>query len=150
MNGVEASVPGQRVDRAVDARITKAKQQLKDAEVVELQSDAWLRQVARRVSSGEFSIADCEYLRGIMGSERFEQGSVAFLDTVLRTSEEILERGGLDPEQFEITSLGIATARVHLRALGKRLAGLQLMLKGPKPLETTPPQKIRPQPMPEA
>lgn len=140
MNGAEASIPGQRIDRNVDSRITKAKQQLKEAEVVELQSETWLKEVSRRVSSGEFGLADCEYLRGIMGSERFEEGSVAFLDTVLRTSEEIIERGDLDPEQLEITKLGVATAKVHLRALGKRLAGLRLMLNGPKPPQPAPPQ----------
>lgn len=135
MPAVEARVPGRPLEKNRSAKLDQANRLLKDAEVMDVQADAWLHEVARRVSSGEFGIADCEYLRGIMGSERFEEGSVAFLDTVLKNSEEIIERGGLDPEQLAITQVGVATAKTHLRALGKRLAGLRLMLDGPKPVQ---------------
>lgn len=116
-----------------------ALRELKEAESSVLAADTWLKQVADRIARGDFSSDDAEYLRGLLGSERFEEGSVQFLSSVVQSLEEGLALM-TDPERKDAAQLRLTAAKKHLEALGKRLAGLRLLLKGPKPLQSTPPQ----------
>lgn len=119
--------------------LDKARSHLKAAEASALQADTWLKEVIRRVSRVDFDIDDVQYLRGLLGSEKFEEGSVQFLDSVLKATQQGLEQPNLTSDQREQIELNVATAEKLLEALGLRLTGLKLMLNGPKPLVSTPP-----------
>lgn len=115
-----------------------AMRELKDAEASALAADTWLKQVAQRVATGELTQEHSDYLRSLLGSEKFEEGSVQFLAQVAQNLEQALTL--VEPGRREAAELRLATARKHLEALGKRLAGLRLLLNGPKPVQPTPPQ----------
>lgn len=116
-----------------------AQRELKEAEASSLAADTWLKQVADRVSRGNFSSEDANHLRELLGSERFEEGSVQFLAHVVQALEQALTLE-IEPERQEAARIRLAAAKKHLEALGRRLAGLRLLLNGPKTPESTPPQ----------
>lgn len=133
------SVP-QKVERTSPAtELDRAQRELKEAEASSLAADTWLKQVADRVSRGNFSTEDANHLRELLGSERFEEGSVQFFTSVVQALEQALTLE-IEPERQEAARIRLTAAKKHLEALGKRLAGLRLLLNGPKTPESTPPQ----------
>lgn len=119
----------------------KAQKELREAEASVLSADTWLKQVANKIAEGNFSTEDAEYLRDLLGSEQFEEGSVQFLSSITQALEQALTLE-IEPAKRHAAEIRLAAAKKHLEALGKRLAGLRLLLNGPKPLHVTPPPSL--------
>lgn len=132
--------PQRRPEVRLASPVDRAKANLKDAEAVVLQSETWLQEVIKRVGQPDFDIDDIQYLRGLLGSEKFEEGSVKFLDQAAKAAAQALDRADLTPDQKTQLLLNLSAAEAHLRGLGMRLAGLKLMLSGPKPIQPAPPR----------
>lgn len=121
--------PDQR--KSPQHELESAENLLKEAELTLIRSEEWLKLIIKRnEQGGALEDAEMEFIRGVMRSEDFEEGTVKFLDDVLKATLASLGMD-LNPHQQQLQKIRLKTVQVHLRALGLRLSGLKLMLKGP-------------------
>lgn len=97
----------------------RAREHLLAAEAEAATADTWLKETIRLLEKGFLNTEDLQYLESIWKSDRVAEGTVTFLQEMVRTLEQA--------EQTPLTQTKICAMKKYLEAVGKFMAGYRLI-----------------------